>query len=100
MSSDREPASKSSIIVQQTTPDYADRMEALTAAVYDLIPRECEDCFNADHFRRHIEVFPEGQFIAIEADTDRVVGLTACMRIDFDPSYPITMSWWQEVGYG
>ena len=38
--------------------------------------------FKAAHYRKHIELFPDGQFVAL--DGDRVVGATTTLRLDFD----------------
>jgi 4-aminobutyrate aminotransferase/(S)-3-amino-2-methylpropionate transaminase len=38
--------------------------------------------FKTAHYRRHIEIFPEGQFVVV--DGDRVVGATSTLRLDFD----------------
>jgi hypothetical protein len=49
-------------------------------------------------FRRHMQIFPEGQFVALEAG--RVVGLTASMRIPFDPAHPFIEPWFTTISDG
>lgn len=59
-----------------------------------------DESFTADHFRRHQELFPEGQFIAVDQTTDRVVGFTVSMRMHFDPARPLLDYWWASIGDG
>lgn len=42
--------------------------------------------FTAEQYRRHIDVFPGGQFVAL--DGERVVGATTTTRLNFDFSNP------------
>ncbi len=66
----------SQILVRPTRSDDADRLEALQRLVF---PRIAEtELITAPKYRRHIEVFPEGQFVA-EMD-GRIVGATSSMR--------------------
>jgi len=100
MQSDKEPARQNGIAIIPSSAQYAEQMETLTGIVYETNPRDEDECFNADHFRAHLNVFPEGQFIAVDTQTDTVIGLTASMRYNFNPGHPIHESWWQIVGYG
>jgi hypothetical protein len=42
------------------------------------------EALTADKFRQHLAIFPEGQFMALDKATDRVVGLTVSMRVNLD----------------
>ena len=86
-----------SIVVIPSAPHYAGQMVELMCAAYDCSP---EETFSAEQFRSHMHVFPEGQFIALDTSADRVVGLTASMRLDFDPRLPLTASWVETTAYG
>ena len=66
--------------------------------VYNTTRENPDGTFLAPHFRRHMEIFPEGQFVALEAG--RVVGLTASMRIAFDPANPFIESWYETISDG
>jgi GNAT superfamily N-acetyltransferase len=90
------------IVIQPAQPAYTLQMEELFRLVFDpgSTRDTCEECLFADHFLRHIELFPEGQYIALEANTDRVVGLTLSMRVRFDPAQPHLESWWNGIGEG
>lgn len=80
------------IRIVPTETRYARQMEELTNVVYDLPPGgDTRECLRAEHFRHHVHIFPQGQFVAL--DGDRVVGLTASMRIDFDPDHPFIEPW-------
>jgi hypothetical protein len=100
MQSDKEPASRNEIAIIPSSAYYADQMETLTGIVYGVNPREEDSCFNADHFRQHLNVFPEGQFIAVDTQTDTVIGLTVSMRYNFNLDRPTLEPWWHVIGYG
>jgi hypothetical protein len=100
MSSQKNEEPASHILIRPSAAHYADQMADLTNIVYDLDPDERGDWFNADHFRHHVTVYPEGQFIAIDTRTDRVVGLTSCVRTVYDPNRPPRQTWWAATGYG
>lgn len=60
--------------------DHAPQLEELQELVFpDLAP---EERFRAEHYRHHLRLFPEGQFVAIAGE--RVVGMTTTIRLDFD----------------
>lgn len=68
------------IAIARTRPEHADQLEALQKTVFPtLSPGEL---FRAPHYRKHVELFPEGQFVAL--DGERVVGMTTAIRLDFD----------------
>ena len=101
MRTQEEPASPNAIQIIPSAVHYAEQMETLMATVYELNPHDDDECtFNASHFRQHLAIFPEGQFIAIDTAADKVVGLTASMRINFTPHEPILTSWWELIGHG
>jgi len=43
--------------------------------------------FGADHYRRHVEIFPEGQFVALTSG-DRPVAATTTRRLNLDLNRP------------
>lgn len=88
------------IVVIPSSEAYADQLEDLQYIGYE-VDRDTEDfIITADMFRNHIRVFPEGQFMALEVETDRVVGMTSSMRIQYDPAQPILEGWFKTTGYG
>lgn len=102
MSTSEEPAHlRDYIAIQPASVEYADQMETLQAVVYGVDPRdERQMTFNAAHFRQHLHIFPEGQFIALDTRSDTVVGVTVSMRIAFDPRRPVLHPWWELIGCG
>ena len=85
------------IVVVPSSAKYAEQMVELMCATYGCKPSQT---FSAEQFRTHQQIFPEGQFIALDVDSDRVVGLTASMRVDFDPAQPLMARWVETTNYG
>jgi GNAT superfamily N-acetyltransferase len=93
------------IRIVPSTADRADDLEALTDLVYGVQPGDDPgECLRAHHFRHHIALYPEGQYMALAfahpADAGTVVGLTACMRIAFDPARPFIEPWFETISGG
>lgn len=70
--------------VVQTRAEHADGLAELQTIVFPTLAPE--ERFEAKHYRKHIELFPEGQFCVV--DRDRVVGMTSTIRMDFDFAHP------------
>jgi 4-aminobutyrate aminotransferase / (S)-3-amino-2-methylpropionate transaminase / 5-aminovalerate transaminase len=68
------------VVVMQTRPEHADELEQLQRDCFPTL--DDAQRFRAAHYRRHIELFPDGQFVAL--DGDRVVGATTTLRLRFD----------------
>lgn len=90
---------QSLITVIHSSERYFGQMETLQAEAYSCKLGE-EGLLTADHFREHLRMFPEGQFIAIDTSTGRVVGMTVSMRVEFNPSQPLLDSWNATTNYG
>jgi len=91
------------IMIVPSSPKYMAGMEDVEHANYGTSRAEPEDVLTEQHFRHHLQIFPEGQFVALEIQPDggdRVVGLTASMRIQFDPAHPFLESWEQTIDGG
>lgn len=72
------------IVVVPTRAEHGERLAALQDLVFpSLAPAQR---FRAEHYRKHIELFPEGQFVAL--DGEAVVGMTSSLRLDFDFEHP------------
>ena|SRR5215213_3736786 len=87
----------SPLVVVPSSAKYAEQMVDLMAAAYGCPP---EETYTPEQFRTQIRVFPEGQFIALDTRTDRVVGLTISMRVNFDPQHALLESWVETTNYG
>jgi GNAT superfamily N-acetyltransferase len=70
----------SGIRICSTGPEHAPDLEKLQILCFPTL--EDEERFKRDHYLKHIELFPEGQFVAL--DGSRVVGMTSTIRLDFD----------------
>lgn len=67
------------IIVRNTTPaDFAD-IERISRIVYPH-----DEPYTPGYLSKHLEVFPEGQFVAYDTEDDRVVGMAASLIIRWD----------------
>jgi hypothetical protein len=101
MSTTVDPANRQGrIAIIPTSPAYADQMEDLGHTSYGTSRQNPDQVLTAPMFREHVNVFPEGQFTAIDTTSDSVVGLTVSMRMDFDPTHHHTEQWWSSIGYG
>jgi GNAT superfamily N-acetyltransferase len=86
------------ISIVPSTPRRAEAMEDLMHAVYSSTRENPDGTFSAAMFRRQMQVFPDGQFTALEAG--KVIGLTASMRIAFDPAHPFIEPWFTTISEG
>jgi predicted N-acetyltransferase YhbS len=71
---------KSGVVIASTRPEHAVPLEAMQELCFPTLAPEQR--FVAAHYRKHLELFPEGQFVAL--DGDRVVGGTSTCRLHFD----------------
>ena len=68
------------LVVASAEPVHAPQLDALQRVVFPTLADE--ERFKAKHYLKHLELFPEGQFVAL--DGDRVVAATATIRMHFD----------------
>jgi GNAT superfamily N-acetyltransferase len=68
------------VVIASTRPEHAVALEELQELCFPTLAPEL--LFRAAHYRKHLELFPEGQFVAL--DGDRVVGATTTCRLHFD----------------
>jgi len=68
---------ESGLIVMHTRPEHAEQLEALQRACFPSL--DDAERFKAGHYRRHLTLFPDGQFVAL--DGDQVVGATTTLRL-------------------
>lgn len=74
----------SGITIRQTAAEHADQLEELQKKVFPTL--STEELFKAPHYKKHIELFRAGQFVA--TDGASVVGMTSTMRTTFDFDHP------------
>lgn len=70
----------SGIRICSTRPEHSEALEELQILVFPSL--DDRERFKREHYRKHIELFPEGQFVALAED--KVVGMTSTIRLDFD----------------
>jgi len=87
-------AVKEEIIVRNTAPnDFAGIIE-MTHVVYPgSVP------WNLEQLGSHLKVFPEGQFVAVDAVTGRVAGMAASLIVLWD-DYDMTANWRDFTDHG
>src|ERR1700730_18651155 len=68
------------LVVMCTKPEHAPQLEELQRVCFPTL--DDAERFKAAHYLKHIELFPCGQFVAL--DGDRVVGATTTLRLRFD----------------
>lgn len=69
-----------SITIRNTRAGDAPGLERLQEIVFPTLA--AEERLGAAHYLKHLELFPQGQFVAL--DGDRLVGMTSTLRLDFD----------------
>jgi GNAT superfamily N-acetyltransferase len=74
------------LCVCRTQPAHAAALEELQRVVFPTLAPE--ERFEARHYLKHLELFPEGQRCVVEVATGRVVGMTSTIRLDFDFAHP------------
>jgi GNAT superfamily N-acetyltransferase len=68
------------LVVRHMQPEHAGQLEQLQQIVFPTLA--ATELIRAEHYLRHLELFPEGQFVI--TDGDKVIGMTTTMRSDFD----------------
>ncbi|MBC7815197.1 MAG: hypothetical protein H7175_28825 [Burkholderiales bacterium] len=98
------PVRNSSVVIMPSMIEFAEGLAGVMREGYGYTIEEeaiFADSIPADKFRSHLQVFPEGQWMALEtADNNRPVGITASMRIDFDPTHPFLEPWEKATNFG
>jgi predicted amidohydrolase/GNAT superfamily N-acetyltransferase len=75
------------VIVRQTRPSDFDAIISLSKRVYPQSP-----AWNIAQLQSHIEVFPEGQLVAIDPDTGELAGMAASLVLRWD-DYDVSGNW-------
>lgn len=84
------------IYVIQGQPEHGEAIADIDKAAYEY-EQSPDDPFGPEAMKQaylqSLIYFPEGQFVAIDRETNQVVGRTASMRCHFDPTQPVLHSW-------
>ncbi len=68
------------LLVMHTRPEHAGQLEELQRICFPTL--DDTERFKAAHYRKHLELYPDGQFVAL--DGDKAVGATTTLRLNFD----------------
>ena len=68
------------LVVMQTRHEHAEQLEELQRICFPTLADA--ERFKAVHYRKHVDLFEDGQFVVL--DGDRVVGATSTIRLHFD----------------
>ncbi len=68
------------LVITPARPEHAGDLEELQRVVFPTLLDS--ERFKAAHYLKHLELFPEGQWVGL--DGDRVVAATATLRLHFD----------------
>src|SRR5580658_6909140 len=68
------------LVITHARPEFAVQLEQLQRTCFPTLAEE--ERFKSYHYLKHMELFDEGQFVAL--DDDRVIGAAATLRYDFD----------------
>lgn len=79
---------RNGLTVVSTRPEHAEQLEELQRIVFPTLVDTSR--FKAPHYRKHVALFPEGQFVVL--DGDRVVGMTSTIRLDLDGAHGRTFA--------
>lgn len=90
------------IFVVPAHVDYADQMERCHQIAYGYTSEYADEpeSLTAAKFRQHLEIFPEGQFMALDTHTEIVVGTSTNLRLNVDLLKHDVRSWAEITGDG
>jgi GNAT superfamily N-acetyltransferase len=84
------------IRITHTRPEHAAALEALQYVVFPNLAEN--EILHTAHYLKHLEIFPEGQLVALHEDN--VIGGTTTMRYDMDPDHPAHHTFSETVAGG
>lgn len=72
------------IEIRVMTPPFADQLAELQKIVFPTL--NDDELFSAANYLKHMEIFPDGQYMAVlqHPDGERVVGASSAIRTSFD----------------
>ncbi|QNN20990.1 GNAT family N-acetyltransferase [Planctomycetales bacterium ZRK34] len=85
---------KPNVLIRNTTPSDFDGIVDLCRRVYTNAPP-----WGLDQLASHHRVFPEGQFVAVEPDTNQVLGMAASLIVAWS-DYDMSTNWREFTGHG
>lgn len=98
--SNHESRHTDSIRVLPATHERSVELQQLAMLAYEVSPQVAARYWSTKMFRARNEAFPEGQWMAVDTTTGKVIGYTSGMRFDFDRNAPLLETWERTTGYG
>ncbi|MEO6169115.1 MAG: GNAT family N-acetyltransferase [Chitinophagales bacterium] len=86
----------SGISIVNTHDEHAQQLEALQKKVFPSLAED--ELLHANQYIKHLELFPEGQFVAL--DGEKVIGATTSMRYHYDFNQPEHHTFKEVMGGG
>ncbi len=86
----------SGIVILPMQKEHADQLEALQRIVFPNLAEE--ELLHAEQYKKHVDLFPEGQFVAL--DGDKVIGATSSIRYHYNPGVNEHHSFFEIMGEG
>jgi 4-aminobutyrate aminotransferase / (S)-3-amino-2-methylpropionate transaminase / 5-aminovalerate transaminase len=68
------------LVLLHSRPEFADQLAQLQRTCFPTLAEE--ERFKSAHYRKHMDLFEEGQFAVL--DRDRLIGATTTLRLNFD----------------
>lgn len=72
--------------VARTAPAHAEALAELQQVVFPTV--HPSERFEARHYRRHVAIFPEGQYVAVAGAPETPVAATTTLRVNLDLQDP------------
>mgnify|MGYP001422036628 CR=1 FL=1 len=91
---------KDDIVIVPGAAVPAEALSDVMAEIFGCAATAENEMFTPAMFRHHQQIFPEGQYAAVDTSTGRVVGFTVSMLTRQDPRQPHLDRWWQSIGEG
>jgi predicted N-acetyltransferase YhbS len=84
------------ITITAMQPHHAEQLEALQRIVFPTLAEE--ELLHAGQYVRHTELFPQGQFVAL--DGDKVIAATSTIRYHYDENHQEHHTFYDVMGGG
>lgn len=87
---------KGGLLITLMRAVHAEQLEQLQRKVFPALADD--ELLHAEQYRKHLEIFPEGQFVALNGE--QVVGATTTMRYHFNKRKPEQHTFKEVMGGG
>ncbi|HEX2907704.1 MAG TPA: hypothetical protein VHO69_12625 [Phototrophicaceae bacterium] len=89
------------VVVIPGTLRYVNQMERCHQLAYGYEPGQGDDeDLTAEKYAYHLQIFPEGQFLALDTQTDLVIGMATSMQVNLPHDHSFIASWSHTTGGG